>query len=93
MTAQIVPAACLMLTSALNSPACPLTGTLPEVTTAGFFREAFIFTAVVTDLVLAMWIGFCMYESRQLANLRNHVQYASSMTSSPCGGSHSGQRL
>lgn len=62
MTAQMVPAGCLMLTSDLIAPACPLTGTLFDVTSAGFFREVFAFTAVLTDLVLAMWIALCMYE-------------------------------
>jgi hypothetical protein len=41
MTAQMVPAACLMLTFALIFPTCPLTGALFDVTTAGFFREIF----------------------------------------------------
>lgn len=62
MTAQMVPAGCLMLTSALISPACRLRGTLFDVTSAGFFRKVFTFTAVLSNLVLAMWIALCMYE-------------------------------
>jgi hypothetical protein len=62
LTAQMVPAGCLMLTSALISSECPLTGTLFEVTSAGFFRKAFAFAAVLTDLVLAIWIALCMFE-------------------------------
>ena len=62
MTAQRVPAFCLLLTSALISPACALTGTLFNVTSAGVFRKVFTFTVVLTNLALAMWIALCMYE-------------------------------
>jgi hypothetical protein len=57
MTAQMAPAGCLMLTSALISPASPFTGTRRDVTSAEFFREVFTFAAVLTDLVLAIWIA------------------------------------
>jgi hypothetical protein len=93
MTAQTVPAGCLMLTCALISPAFPLTCMLLDATSAGFFREIFTFTAVLTGLVLAMWTALYRYERRSVANLHEVTQDAPFRPSSPCGGTHSGQRL
>ena len=64
MTAQTVPGNCLALPSALISPACPLTGTVFEVTTEGLSRKIFTFAAVLTDLIFAIWMILNVFVGR-----------------------------